>query len=92
MPGHNPLGEHVDDEGHVAEPGPAAAVGEVGHPNLIRGAGGEARFSRSSARLPCLAGMVVRIPLSRRTPASPMTLMARSTAPELTVGIVVRRR
>ena len=35
--------------------------------------------------------IVVRSPLSRRTPANPRILMARSTAPELTVGIVVRR-
>lgn len=41
MPGHDQLGEHIDDEGHVDEPGPAAHVGEVGAPHLVRGDGME---------------------------------------------------
>jgi hypothetical protein len=38
-----------------------------------------------------LAGIVVRVPLSRRAPLSPRVFIARSTAPALTSGIVVRR-
>ena len=29
VPGHDPVGEHVDDERRVAEAGPGPAVGEV---------------------------------------------------------------
>ena len=50
------------------------------------------RFTRSPARMPSLAGMVVRIPLSRRTPASPRVRIARSTAPADASGMAVRRR
>ena len=39
-----------------------------------------------------LAGIVVRVPLSRRTPARPSRRIARSTAPALAPGIAVRRR
>ena len=38
VPGDDPLGEHVDDEGDVDEPGPGPAVGEVGDPTRL-GAG-----------------------------------------------------
>lgn len=35
MPGHDPLGEDVDDEGDVDEPGPRTDVGEVGDPGPV---------------------------------------------------------
>jgi hypothetical protein len=41
VPGHDPLGVHVDDERDVHEPGPRAAVGEVGDPYPVRGGSGE---------------------------------------------------
>jgi transposase InsO family protein len=41
----------------------------------------KSRFSRSPARTPSLAGIVVRTCLSRRTPDKPNSRMARSTAP-----------
>jgi len=49
------------------------------------------RLRRSPARTPSLAGIVVRVPLSRRTPARPSALIARSTAPAEASGTVVRR-
>ena len=33
LPAHDALGEDVDDEGHVDEPGPGPAVGEVRDPD-----------------------------------------------------------
>ena len=41
----------------------------------------KSRSSRSPARLPSLAGIVVRMPLERRIPCSPRALIARSTVP-----------
>src|SRR5215218_979811 len=41
MPGHDLLGEHVDDEGDIAEPSPAPHIGEIGHPDPVRCLGGE---------------------------------------------------
>lgn len=41
----------------------------------------KSRFSRSLARLPSLPGIVVRMPLPRRTPRRFRAFMARSTAP-----------
>ena len=35
VPGDDALGEHIDDEGDVAEPGPGTRVGEVGDPNPV---------------------------------------------------------
>ncbi|SDD21016.1 hypothetical protein SAMN05216410_2950 [Sanguibacter gelidistatuariae] len=49
-------------------------------------------FSRSPARIPSLAGMVVRTPLSRRTPDSPSRRMPRSTAPGVAGTRPWRRR
>jgi len=40
VPGHDPLGEHVQDEGDVDEPGPCPHVGEVHHPGPVRCVGG----------------------------------------------------
>lgn len=40
VPAHNPLGEHIDDEGDVDEAGPCSAVGEVRDPPGVgRGCG-----------------------------------------------------
>jgi hypothetical protein len=41
VPGHDALGEHVDDEGDVDEPDPRAAVGEVSDPHTVGGRAGE---------------------------------------------------
>ena len=52
----------------------------------------KSRSSRSPARVPSLAGIVVRMPLSRRTPESPRVRIARSTDPADASGMTVRRR
>ena len=41
VPGHDPLGEDVNDERHVDEPRPRPDVGEVGDPHPVRSRGGE---------------------------------------------------
>ena len=41
----------------------------------------KSRLSRSPARLPSLAGIVVRMPLDRRIPCRPRDFIARSTDP-----------
>jgi len=48
-------------------------------------------FGRSLARIPSLAGIVVRGCLSRRTPDKASARMARSTAPGEASGTLVRR-
>lgn len=37
VPGHDPLSEHVDDEGHVDKTRPGPHVSEVGDPYPVRG-------------------------------------------------------
>ena len=51
----------------------------------------KSRLSRSPARTPSLAGIVVRTPLSRRTPTSSSVRIARSTDPREACGSTVRR-
>jgi hypothetical protein len=60
MPAHDPLGEHVDDEGDVDEP--AQVLHQVKSATLrMLGAGAvKSRSNRSPARRPTLAGTVVR--------------------------------
>lgn len=41
VPAHDPLGEDVEDEGDVDEPGPGPAVGEVSDPTGVGGRCGE---------------------------------------------------
>ena len=41
VPGDDLLGEHVDDERHIDEPRPRAAVREVHDPGPVRGTSGE---------------------------------------------------
>jgi hypothetical protein len=55
--------------------------------HLRFGAGAvKSRLSRSPARLPSLAGIVVRTPFVRRIPCRPRDFIARSTDPGEAVG------
>ena len=47
----------------------------------------KSRSRRSPARVPSLAGIVVRIPLERRTPSRARDRMARSTDPGEACGL-----
>ena len=69
----------------------AAFVPQSCRPLLTAGAL-KSRSSRSPARVPSLPGTVVRAVLPRRTPVSLQARIARSTAPALAPGALVRRK
>ena len=70
VPGHDALGEHIDDEGDVAEPA-QVAISEVGHPDRLGASARNWRWSRSPGRSASLPEMVVRSALPRRIPVRP---------------------
>ena len=49
LPAHHAPGEDVDDEGEEHEALPAAQVGEIGHPQGVRPAGGEVALNEIGA-------------------------------------------
>lgn len=71
-PGHDPLREHVDDEGHPDESGPRPRIGDP--PGWGRCT--EVAVEQVTGTAPCLAGMRVRTFLDRRTPRRPDVRMA----------------
>src|SRR6476620_11034363 len=54
VPAHDPLGEHVEDEGDVAKSGPGSAVGEVGHPTNVGCWCGEVPVHQVAGSVPVL--------------------------------------
>jgi hypothetical protein len=74
VPGDDLLGEHVDDERDVGEPGPGPAVGEVHDPRPVRGGGGEVAVQQVTGALAVLARDRGPDPLGTADPPEPQRL------------------
>ena len=69
VPAHDLVGEHLDDEGDVDEPGPGSAVGEVGHPTGVGCRCGEVPVQQVAGAVAVLAADGGPHPLPAADPA-----------------------
>lgn len=68
MLGHDPLGEHVEDERDIDPAGPRSDVGEIGDSGVIRHRSGGLAVQQVPGADDVLAGFVVRIAFARVIP------------------------
>ena len=83
-PAQDPAGVRVDDERDVDHPGPGRDVGEVGHPEPVRGGRAELPSHQVSGPRRGRVRTVVRTLLPRRAPCRPSSRISRSTVQRAT--------
>jgi hypothetical protein len=84
LPADDPLGEHVDDERDVDEPGPAPDIGEVGDPAGVGCRCGEIAVEQVAGAQVTPARDGGPDLLARRIPVRPSSRIRRSTVQKAT--------